>query len=705
MKWFNNLKIKFKLLISFTFLSALTAFVGVQGLTNMDTINNMLNVLYTNETLGISFIKEANINLIYHGRALNNFLLSSSDEDRNTYQARIDEYEKGLMRDLEKAKPLITTEQGIRLISEFESAWNEYRKVVDQIIEKASMEELYQRKESVNLAMTVGREKVNLIDTILTRLSRLKEENGKQAFEASDVVYAEARLYMILLIFGAVGLGIGLGFIISNLISKPLQKLTQVANQVSVGDVDVEIHHNSDDEIGKLMHAFKDMTNNIKDQVTVANKISEGNLNVTVKEKSDKDQLSKSFIKVLKTLNDLVAEARLLTKAAVEGRLDTRGNSNGFYGGYKEIVDGVNSTLDAVIKPVQEGRGVLELMAEGDLTPRVTGTYMGDHQILKQSINKLGESLSRVIGQVNEAVQATASSSAQISSSTEEMAAGAQEQSSQTTEIAGAVEEMTKTILQTSTNTASAAEQAKKAGFAANEGGLVIKETIQGMNKIAEVVKNAAATVLDLGASSEQIGSIIQVIDDIADQTNLLALNAAIEAARAGEHGRGFAVVADEVRKLAERTSKATKEIGDMIIQIQKKTNGAVNSMELGTKEVENGIQLAQKSGKSLSEIIESTNEVVDVINQVAAASEEQSSAAEQISKSIEGISSVTQESAAGVQQIAHAAGDLNNLTVDLQKLIEQFKIDHEHSNAFDSRTFKKAKQLSVRSNGVLVNS
>ena len=272
------------------------------------------------------------------------------------------------------------------------------------------------------------------------------------------------------------------------------------------------------------------------------------------------------------------------------------------------------------------------------------------------------------------------------------MAAGAQEQSSQTTEVAAAVEQMTKTIYETTKNTGQAAEASKNAGKVAKEGGNIVEETIIGMNRISDVVTKSAETVQELGKSSNQIGEIVQVIDDIADQTNLLALNAAIEAARAGEQGRGFAVVADEVRKLAERTTKATKEIATMIKQIQKDTAEAVISMQTGKNEVNNGKQLALKAGDALTEIISGADKVVDIVTQVASASEEQSSASEQISKNIESISSVTQQSASGVQQIAHASEDLNRLTLNLQELIAQFKLDGKET------------QYAVRKNGKLIH-
>jgi methyl-accepting chemotaxis protein len=232
------------------------------------------------------------------------------------------------------------------------------------------------------------------------------------------------------------------------------------------------------------------------------------------------------------------------------------------------------------------------------------------------------------------------------------------------------------------------------------------------MNRIAAVVNQSAQTVKALGKSSDQIGEIIGVIDDIADQTNLLALNAAIEAARAGEQGRGFAVVADEVRKLAERTTKATKEIAGMIKQIQGETTGAVSAMEEGTKEVEQGKELAEKAGVSLKEIVEVSQRVTDMVAQIAAASEEQSSASEQISKNVEAISAVTGETASGTQQIARAAEDLNRLTENLQQLVGRFKLSNngtQHSVAPSNGSERGARKsqakskLAVRENGVLV--
>ncbi len=496
-------------------------------------------------------------------------------------------------------------------------------------------------------------------------------------------IYVDDVLEEVSALFNSIVLGLVLAFIVaifigyfmSKLITHPIIGLQKAAQRVARGDTDFKIDVTREDEFGKLQISFHEMVININEKVEVADRIALGDMTVVINQSSDKDLLSKSMQKLKDTLKNLIDELNQLTQAAQEGKLKTRGNADKYEGGFKEIVAGINSTLDEVLIPINEGSLVLARMASGDFSVKMEGEYKGDHKIMLNSINQLGDSLSSVLTEVRQAVQATASASTEISSSTEEMAAGSQEQSSQTAEVASAVEEMTRTIYETTKNTSMAAENAKLAGSKAVEGGKVVDETIKGMVRIADVVNKSAGTVETLGNSSNQIGEIVQVIEDIADQTNLLALNAAIEAARAGEQGRGFAVVADEVRKLAERTTKATKEIAAMIKQIQKDTSDAVGSMKEGKQEVEKGKVLAQKAGESLKEIIDGADKVLDIITQVAAASEEQTSAAEEISKSIEGINSVTRESAAGIHQIAKAAEDLSRLTISLQDMTNRFTL------------------------------
>ena len=350
---------------------------------------------------------------------------------------------------------------------------------------------------------------------------------------------------------------------------------------------------------------------------------------------------------------------------------------------------GIGAILGRKIgKPLKD---MVQRLDNADLNTVLSLTRQDEVGDLTRSFDRFVATIKSTLLQVAEVSTAVASASAEISSSTEQMAAGSQEQTAQASEVASAVEQMTKTIIENSRNATATSGTAREAREAAQQGGDVVRETIDGMKRIAEVVSQAATTVQALNASSDQIGNIIEVIDDIADQTNLLALNAAIEAARAGEQGRGFAVVADEVRKLAERTTKATKEIAEMIKKIQQETIGAVESMEGGTGEVKKGITLAEKAGNSLGAIVLKSEKVTDMIAQIAAASEEQSSASEQISKNVEAISSVTAETAQGTQQIARAAEDLNRLTESLQQFVNRFHLLEEGVGTVAIRTSGRA--------------
>jgi methyl-accepting chemotaxis protein len=332
-------------------------------------------------------------------------------------------------------------------------------------------------------------------------------------------------------------------------------------------------------------------------------------------------------------------------------------------------------SISRITNQVVAFRNTALAIADGDLTHRIKTKSDDELGQLGNAFNKMVDDLHAIIADVREASEAVEKSGMEISSSSEQMAAGAQEQTSQTSEVAQSIEHMAQTIVENSQTATETTRMAERAMKTAETGYTVVGETINGMREIAQVVRNSAVAVQSLGKSGKQIGEIIGVIDDIADQTNLLALNAAIEAARAGEQGRGFAVVADEVRKLAERTTKATKEIAEMIKTIQRETTDAVSSMEQGTEKVDGGIKLADRAGESLQEIVDMVKKVSDMVSQIAVASEEQSSTSTQISQNVEAITAVTHETAKGTDQVARAAGALIQLTERLRDVVGKFRL------------------------------
>jgi methyl-accepting chemotaxis protein len=292
-----------------------------------------------------------------------------------------------------------------------------------------------------------------------------------------------------------------------------------------------------------------------------------------------------------------------------------------------------------------------------------------------RAMNEMKRSLVEMIRSTAIMADRLATASGEISSSVERQAQGAETQKDQTNQVAAAMEEMASTVLQVSENSTKAADASRDAAETAKSGGKIVDDTLGKMRAIAHSVGETAKKVQSLGKGSDQIGEIIGVIDDIADQTNLLALNAAIEAARAGEQGRGFAVVADEVRKLAERTGKATKEIAQMIKGIQSETKNAVGAMEEGMVQVEEGVKSTVQAGRSLQEIIRMSEQVGDMILQIATAATEQSSTTEQINVNVEQIATISQESASASQHTSKSVLELSSVAQELHSQIAKFDI------------------------------
>ena len=348
------------------------------------------------------------------------------------------------------------------------------------------------------------------------------------------------------------------------------------------------------------------------------------------------------------------------------------------------LVRGVSKALNSMItmvKDVAEG--------EGDLTKRleiISRDELGD---LAKWFNLFLEKIHGIISQVSGTAAQVASASEEVSSSAALQAQGADTQKNQTSHVATAMQQMSSTVQQVSDSCTRAAQASRQAAETAREGGSVVETALTTMHSIAEAVTSTSKKMGDLGKSSEKIGRVAAVIDDIADQTNLLALNAAIEAARAGEEGRGFAVVADEVRKLAERTTTATKEIAQMIKTIQDGTRNAVDALESGSRQVEEGVASTARAGESLQKIIHMSEEVGSMITHIAAAATEQSGAAAEVNRNMDQISELVKESAVASQESAKACQDLSELAMALENMVGNFKLASGRKNKLPASSVK----------------
>ncbi len=314
-------------------------------------------------------------------------------------------------------------------------------------------------------------------------------------------------------------------------------------------------------------------------------------------------------------------------------------------------------------------------IADGRLDNTIAIEGKDEVSTLQQAFVAMQDRLRTMIGEIRASAEQLVGAADNISAASVQLSASAQEQSSSASSMAATVEELTVSINHVSDNAVEAHAQSSESGRQSSEGGSVIQETLSRMNLIAQTVEASAGQISELDSHAEQISSIVSVISGIAEQTNLLALNAAIEAARAGEQGRGFAVVADEVRLLAQRTGNSTQEITEMVKRIQSGTREAVGQMEVGVQQVKGGVTLAQQAGEAIVSIRQSSGDVVRMVDQISLALREQTAASQDVARNVERIAQMSQQNSQAVEQTAETAGALQRLAQGLYGQVGVFRI------------------------------
>ncbi|MCU0631637.1 MAG: Cache 3/Cache 2 fusion domain-containing protein [Methanolinea sp.] len=498
-------------------------------------------------------------------------------------------------------------------------------------------------------------------------------------------------------------------------VAKTIQQFSDEVATISVGASEGRLDVRGDP--GKMKGDYANLINGLNETLDAVitplnvaaayvDRISKGDIpeKITDPYQGDFNKIKNNLNQCIDNINSLVAESNMLSIAAVEGKLNKRGNADKFKNRYWEIIAGINKTLDNVVGPLNEGMRISDEFAGGNFRARFNNEIKvhGDFKKFKEALDNIGIQVSRALDLVNQQVSELGASAEEANASIEEVSAGSAqvaknsaavsgnaEQSSQgINEVLKAMEDLSKTIQQVATKAESVSALVQESNDYSRKGIELAKKTENGMSGITKSSNEVNTIILEIKSQMDKIGEIVNLITDLANQTNLLALNAAIEAARAGDAGRGFAVVATEVKSLAEESRTSAEKIAEMIGNLQKQTQTAAETVAISNTEVKEGSYALKETLENFNKIVESIDQISRNVTEVAAASEEQAASVEEVTASINEVNdlvrntsreatdaaAISEETAAAIDQITKVIGNVNNIVVKVSTEVSKFK-------------------------------
>ncbi|MBI4852763.1 MAG: methyl-accepting chemotaxis protein [Acidobacteria bacterium] len=623
----NNLQIRVRLILGYSLLILILIAVGGLGIYEMASVNKNLEIIVDKRLAKLDLTRAAISRVQDNGRITMEVFLLKDKTEIDKEIARQEENKLEITKIVEKIEASLEIDKEKSLLTSVKEARKPYVESFSRAVSMVSQG----KAEEANAV--VLREVLPNLNKFISAWESFIEYQGEltnQAVGESKASYQSSRTLIFVLIFVALVLAGLISVFITRSLTTPINKIMNLFNQIGMGDYDARVQAEGSDEIAKMSETLNAMLDNVLSLI--------------------QSQEEKELLQVEK--NRIEEEKKLIEKEKEQVEVEK---------------EGIQTSLQVLLEEISD-------VARGDLTKqaKVTEDVTG---AIADAFNFMIVQLRNVIKNVQATTSRVSKAATEIKATAEHLAEGSESQASQIIDTSAAVEEMATSIKHVSENAVLSATVSEQARTNAKQGAEVVRKTISGMNNIRQQVQETAKRIKRLGESSQEIGEIVQLISDIADRTSILALNASIQAAMAGDAGRGFGVVAAEVERLAERSAQATKRIETLIKSVQSETKEAISSMESTTREVVLGSELANEAGKSLSEIEVVSNRLAELMQSISMAAKQQARGSESINSSMNTISDITQQTASGTKQAASSMKELSKLAEDLRSSVSTFKI------------------------------